>query len=69
MNCKDCPRYHSVEKRCLDGKLNPPTWEMAVTASQAFGLRAICPLNDFKERLVGCKGHPLAVNAKSRPAR
>jgi len=50
--CRDCPRYDSEARRCRDGKVNPPNWEMAVSISQVVGLRSICMLNDYRERLV-----------------
>jgi len=50
--CRDCPRYDLERERCRDEKVNPPTWELAVTVSQVMGLRAICTFNDHRERLI-----------------
>ncbi|MES1147522.1 MAG: hypothetical protein ABUL49_02105, partial [bacterium] len=55
-NCRDCPRYDPEARTCRDGKINPATWETAVEASQVYGLRAICILNDHRERLVMNRG-------------
>ncbi|HWD39800.1 MAG TPA: hypothetical protein VG944_13200 [Fimbriimonas sp.] len=52
MYCRDCPRYDQENKRCLDGKLNPEKWDLAVSVAQVFGLRSICTFNDHRERLV-----------------
>ncbi len=52
MYCRDCARYDLDAEKCLDGKINPPSWEMAVTVSQVLGLRSICVFNDHRERLV-----------------
>ncbi|MEZ0326464.1 MAG: hypothetical protein ACAH95_11210 [Fimbriimonas sp.] len=50
--CRDCARYDLEAEKCLDGKVNPPSWEIAVTVSQVLGLRSICVFNDHRERLV-----------------
>lgn len=55
MYCRDCARYDSESKRCLDSKVNPPNWETAVSVSQVLGLRSICVFNDYRERLVRCR--------------
>lgn len=52
MRCRDCPRYDPDVERCRDGKVNPLRWEQAVEAANVLGLRAICPLSDFRERLI-----------------
>jgi hypothetical protein len=53
--CRDCHRYDAENATCKDGKVNPPSWETAVTVSQVLGLRSICTFNDFRERLVHCR--------------
>ncbi|HSI72793.1 MAG TPA: hypothetical protein VK934_06410 [Fimbriimonas sp.] len=52
MYCRDCARFDLEAEKCLDGKVNPPSWESAVTVSQVLGLRSICVFNDHRERLV-----------------
>ena len=52
MDCRDCPRFCPDAQRCLDGKINPARWEAVQQAATQMGLRAICPLNDHRERLV-----------------
>lgn len=52
MYCQDCARYDAEAKKCLDGKVNPQSWEIAVTVSQVVGLRSICVFNDYRERLL-----------------
>ena len=55
MYCRDCARFDSEANKCRDGKVNPPSWEAAVTVSQVLGLRSICMFNDHRERLVRCR--------------
>jgi hypothetical protein len=50
--CRDCPLYDKEAERCRENKVNPQSWDMAVSVAQVFGLRSICTFNDFKERLV-----------------
>jgi hypothetical protein len=50
--CRDCARFDQEAAKCLDGKVNPQSWESAVSVSQVFGLRSICMFNDHRERLV-----------------
>ena len=64
MYCRDCPRYDPEAHRCRDGKVNPPNWELAVSISQVVGLRSICMLNDYRERLVETR-----KDVESRPVR
>jgi hypothetical protein len=52
MLCKDCARYDAENRRCLDGKVNPQKWELAVEVANVIGLRTICVFNDHRERLV-----------------
>lgn len=52
MNCRDCPRYNAEARMCLDGKINPPTWERTFEAAGVYGLRAMCVLSDHRERLL-----------------
>ena len=59
MYCRDCARYDEKAQKCLDGKVNPPRYEQAVSVSQVLGLRAICAFNDHRERLVSVRsGRP-----------
>lgn len=51
MTCQDCPRHDPETRRCLDGKINPHRWERAVDVVNLFGVRALCPFSDFRERL------------------
>ena len=52
MYCRDCPRWDSEARRCLDGKVNPPNYSTAVDVANVLGVRAICVFNDYRERLV-----------------
>lgn len=54
MDCRDCHRWDAASKKCLDGKVNPHNWETVVSVSQVLGIRAICPFNDYREKLIGC---------------
>ncbi len=71
MDCKDCTRYSSEHGKCLDGKVNPHRWEIAVSVANVYGLRSICVFNDYRERLVNCRGNKLpkdpGASAPSRP--
>ncbi len=55
MRCRDCARFDEKAERCLDQKVNPQRWEVAVEVSQVLGLRSICAFNDFRERLVASR--------------
>jgi hypothetical protein len=55
MDCRDCPRYNTDERKCRDGKVNPQKWSMAVEIANVLGVRAVCPLNDHRERLIRCR--------------
>ena len=55
MYCRDCIRYEKETGKCLDGKVNPPRYEQAVSVSQVLGVRAICTFNDHRERLVSVR--------------
>jgi hypothetical protein len=63
--CRDCPRYDSDAERCRDGKVNPESWENAVSVSQIMGLRSICIFNDYRERLIAAR-RPFP-DARTRP--
>lgn len=52
MDCKDCPRFDAEKSLCRDGKVNPPRWEQAVEVATFIGIRAICTMNDHRERLL-----------------
>ena len=58
MHCRDCARYDSQSERCRDSKVNPESWETAVTVSQVLGLRSICVFNDYRERLIASRTLP-----------
>ena len=52
MNCKDCNRFDSANRKCMDQKVNPQSWGQAVDVANIFGVRSICIFNDHRERLV-----------------
>lgn len=52
MDCRDCPRYDTDERKCRDGKVNPQKWSQAVDVANIHGIRALCPFNDFREKLI-----------------
>lgn len=52
MECRDCPRFDSENRRCLERKVNPQRWGEAVEVANVLGVRAICLFNDHRERLV-----------------
>jgi hypothetical protein len=52
MVCRDCARYDGDQGRCRDQKVNPQSWDQAVSVAQVLGLRSICTFNDYRERLV-----------------
>ncbi|MDQ2986263.1 MAG: hypothetical protein M3R13_06015 [Armatimonadota bacterium] len=52
MRCEDCPRFDAELAVCNDRKLNPETYADAVEVIQIFGPRAICMLNDHRERML-----------------
>jgi hypothetical protein len=55
VHCRDCARYDTQAERCRDNKVNPESWETAVTVSQVLGLRSICVFNDYRERLIASR--------------
>ena len=55
MYCRDCHRWDVESRRCLDGKVNPMSWEESVNVANVLGVRAICVFNDYRERLVGSR--------------
>jgi hypothetical protein len=55
MECRDCARWDGEARKCLDSKVNPHNWEIAVSVSQVLGLRSICIFNDYRERLVNSR--------------
>lgn len=63
MYCRDCVRYDGENAKCLDGKINPPRYEQAVSAAQLMGVRAICTFNDHRERLVAVRSGSLGRRA------
>jgi len=56
MECRDCPRYDKDGRKCLDGKVNPQKWTMAVEVANVLGIRSICSMNDHREKLVQSRG-------------
>ncbi len=56
MICRDCARYDAENAKCRDGKVNPERWDSAFNVAKVLGIRAICMLNDHRERLVGSLG-------------
>ncbi len=52
MRCQDCPRFEVDSENCKDRKLNPQTWQDAVQSAQIFGPRALCQMNDYRERIL-----------------
>ncbi|MFZ4506832.1 MAG: hypothetical protein ACOYON_03945, partial [Fimbriimonas sp.] len=61
--CRDCARYDEAGNKCRDRKLNPQSWDNAVSVSQMFGIRSICAFNDHRERLVASQ-RPIAPKPK-----
>ena len=59
MYCRDCHRYDPERGRCRDGKVNPLGWEVAVSVSRQFGVRALCVFNDHRERLIHARSGAL----------
>jgi hypothetical protein len=55
MICRDCHRFDQETSKCLDQKVNPPTYSQAVEVANVIGLRSICAYNDFRERLVSAR--------------
>lgn len=55
MRCSDCPRFDSEKSLCKDGKVNPPSWPMAVEVAKVMGVRSICTFNDHREKLVATR--------------
>lgn len=58
MYCRDCPRYDESAHKCKDDKVNPQSWETAVSVANVLGLRSICLFNDHRERLVRARNNP-----------
>lgn len=53
MDCRDCARYNAEERKCTLGKVNPPRKSGVVEVVKIFGMRAICPFNDYREEVIG----------------
>lgn len=64
MHCRDCSRFNPETRHCRDDKVNPQSWEDAVNVANAYGIRAICMMNDHREKLVlsRCPRKPSPVN-------
>lgn len=58
MECRDCARWDGEARKCLDGKVNPHKWTVAVEVAQVLGIRSICIFNDYRERLVNSRRVP-----------
>ncbi len=69
MECRDCTRYDTEARKCMDGKLNPHSWEATVSVAQIFGLRSICMFNDFREKLVNTRKPLTKENPGRLPSR
>lgn len=67
MECRDCARWDGDLRHCRDNKVNPPSWEQAVSVSQVLGLRSICMFNDHRERLIEARKAPIASRTPSLP--
>jgi hypothetical protein len=67
MDCRDCPRFDAEAGACRDGKLNPQRWHGAVEVVERMGVRAICPLNDFRERLIRIRHVPVRPGRGHNP--
>lgn len=52
MDCRDCPRFDFEREICQDGKVNPQRRGQVVEFVNTFGIRALCPLNEYREWLV-----------------
>lgn len=59
MTCPGCPRYDEERRVCKDGKMNPQKREQANEVVRIYGLRVICPFNDFREALIHARSGPL----------
>jgi hypothetical protein len=51
MDCRDCPRFNAEAEKCRDNKLNPRTWDQAVSVMHVYGIRWVCVFNDHRARL------------------
>lgn len=52
MYCRDCARFDEETRECRDKKVNPQSWAEAVEVANYLGVRAICMMNDHRERLI-----------------
>lgn len=50
--CLRCRLYDSVRRRCTIGKVNPPTRLDTYEAAQVLGVRALCPFNLYRDRMI-----------------
>ncbi len=50
--CAGCSSWDAEAGRCRDGKVNPAGWVAAVEVANVLGVRALCPFNKHRERLV-----------------
>lgn len=66
MDCRDCSRYDPDARTCRDGKVNPSRYESAVHVAGVMGIRAICLLNDHRERLLQSRGRHVPLSRSPR---
>jgi|GEM_PF-6692357 len=68
MRCEDCRKFNAESGACRDGKVNPRSMSDAIEVAQAFGPRAVCTMNEFRERLLDIRaGAPLPGRPERRP--
>jgi len=53
--CPRCPLYDRTGRRCTIGKVNPPTKLDTYETAFLLGVRALCPFNPYRERLLHSK--------------
>jgi hypothetical protein len=54
--CPRCPLYNRAKRRCTIGKVNPRTKVDTYETARLLGVRALCPFNPYRERLLHPKG-------------
>lgn len=50
--CSRCRLYDSVRRCCTISKVNPRTRLDTYETAQVLGVRAVCPFNPYRERMV-----------------
>jgi hypothetical protein len=53
--CPRCPLYDRGKRRCTIGKVNPRTKLDTYETAFLLGVRALCPFNPYRERLLHSK--------------